>query len=145
MSVSFPESPELQAAAVLTNLDREGAHRVLPAQSSPRELKILRICARGNYLVTWHRVDNRITVEQQQPFSYLRLINFLHFKGGYGQPYLAHTMWAVVVDFVGVSIIFWVVSGVYIWARRPNRRLLGAFFLAAGIVLFVTLVLALCR
>jgi len=74
----------------------------------------------------------------------MRLINFLHFKGGYGQPYPAHILWAVMVDVVAVSIIFWVVSGVYIWARRPTKRLLGGLMLIGGIVLFVALVSAFC-
>lgn len=143
-SDSFPENLDQQAAAILAHLHLEGAHRILAAQSNPRQLKIFRMCARGNFIVTWNRLEKSIVVQQQQPFSYLRLITFLHFKGGYGQPYLAHILWAVVVDLVALSIAFWVVSGVYIWARRPTRRLLGGVVLAAGIALFITLVFALC-
>ena len=137
-SDSFPENLDQQAAAILVHLDLEGAHRVLPAQSNERQLKIFRMCARGNYIITWNRVEKSIVVQQQQPFSYIRLINFLHFKGGYSQPYLAHKLWAVVVDLVALSIVFWVVSGVYIWARRPTKRLLGGIFLLGGCVLSVS-------
>jgi len=123
---SFPKIAKEQAAAMLQHLELEGAHRVLPAQSNARQLEILRIRGGGNYVVTWHRLDKKIVVQQQQPFSYIRLVNFLHFKAGYGQPYPAHIVWAVVVDVVALSIAFWALSGIYIWARRPKKRLLGA-------------------
>jgi hypothetical protein len=140
---SFPENLDQQAAAILAYVDLDGAHRVLLGQSNDRQLKVFRMCALGNYIVTWNRVKKNIVVQQQKPFSYMRLVNFLHFKGGYGQPYPAHILWAVIVDVVAVSIAFWVVSGVYIWARRPTRRLLGGVFLVGGMVCFVALVLAL--
>jgi hypothetical protein len=141
---SFPKVPVEQAAAILKHLELEGAHRVMPAQSNARQLKVLRICGRGNYVITWHRPKKTIVVQQQQPFSYIRLVNFLHFKAGYGQSYPAHVVWAAVVDIVTLSIAFWVVSGVYIWARRPKKRLLGGVCVVGGSVLFIALVLALC-
>jgi hypothetical protein len=140
---SFPEKQDEQAAAILAHLDLDGAHRVMVAQSNARQLKVLRMCAIGNYVVTWNRPDKKITLQQQQPFSYLRFINYLHFKGGYGQKYPAHMLWAVVVDVVAVSMTFWVVSGIYIWVRRPTKRLLGGLFFLGGSVLFIALVLAL--
>jgi hypothetical protein len=116
----------------------------MPAQSNARQLKVLRICGRGNYVITWHRPKKTIVVQQQQPFSYIRLVNFLHFKAGYGQSYPEHVVWAAVVDVVALSIAFWVVSGVYIWARRPKKHLLGGVCVVGGSVLFIALVLALC-
>jgi hypothetical protein len=50
----------------------------------------------------------------------------------------------VVVDGVTLSIWLWVVSGIYIWARRPRRRLLGGVLLIGGMLLFVGLVVLLC-
>lgn len=144
-SDSLPKTLDEQAAAVLAHVNLEGAHRILPGQSNARQLTVFRMCARGNYIVTWNRLDEVIVVRQQKPFSYMRLINSLHFKAGYGQPYPAHVLWGVVVDLVAASIAFWVVSGIYIWARRPAKRLLGGVFLVAGIAVFAALVLALCR
>jgi hypothetical protein len=141
---SFPKNVDEQAAAILALLDLEGAHRVLAGQSNARQLKIARVCARGNYTITWDRAEQRIVVQQQQPFSFMRLVNFLHFKAGYGQPYLPNVLWAVIVDSVALSIVFWVVSGVYIWARRPTKRWLGGGVAVGGIVLFICLVLAFC-
>ena len=38
-----------------------------------------------------------------------------------------------------------VVSGIYLWVRRPTKRLLGGAFLLGGTLLFAALVLAFCR
>lgn len=86
-----------------------------------------------------------IVVQQQRPFSFFRLVNYLHFRGGYAQPYFVTIAWAVVVDCVAVSMLLWVVSGVYIWARRPGKRLLGGVCLVGGGLLFTGLVILLCR
>lgn len=141
---SFPQEWAEQAAIILNQLELDGAHRVMPAQSNDKQLKILRICGSGNYIVTWNRTNNEVVVQQQKPFSWLRLVNFLHFKGGYGQPYPAHLIWAVLVDAVALSMAFWVASGIYIWARRPKKRLLGGVCVFGGSVLFIALVLAFC-
>ena len=128
---SFPENLDEQARAILAYLNLEGANRVMPAQSNARQLKIFRMCAQGNYIITWNRIKKKIVVQQQKPFSFLRLVNFLHFKGGYGQPYPAHVLWAVIVDLVAVSIAFWVVSGIYIWrAGQHNAFSVVSFWLA---------------
>jgi len=44
-----------------------------------------------------------------------------------------------------VSTILWVLSGVYLWVRRPKQRIAGGVCLGCGCVLFVVLVILLCR
>jgi hypothetical protein len=46
----------------------------------------------------------KILVEQQQPSSLIRRVHYLHFRGGYGQPYPAMILWAIVVDAVAASL-----------------------------------------
>jgi hypothetical protein len=41
--------------------------------------------------------------------------------------------------------MIWVISGIYLWARRPRKRLLGGLCMAAGCLLFGVLVVLLCR
>lgn len=140
----FPHAPAEQARAILQRLDLAGAH-VIQGQPNQDQMTILRICGRGHYRVTWRRQRSVITIEQQQPFSYYRLMHFLHFRGGYGQPYFAHIVWAVVVDLVVISILIWVISGIYLWLRRSRKVVLGWSCLLAGILLFVALAIILCR
>ncbi|MHC4179546.1 MAG: hypothetical protein ACYSWU_18700 [Planctomycetota bacterium] len=140
---SFPQEQADQAKAILRLADLEGPHRILP-RAPAHQMIVFRICGTGNYRITWHRSQSLIIVEKQQPFSFFRLVHYLHFRGGYAQPYFALIAWAVVVDLVVLSILLWVVSGLYIWARRPGKRLPGGICAIAGSLLFVGLVVLLC-
>jgi hypothetical protein len=140
---TFPVSPEDQARAILREVDLQGPHRI-QGKRTPQQLLIFRFCGRGNYRITWQRQQAKILVEQQQPFSALRLVHYLHFRGGYGQPYPTMILWAIIVDAVAISMWLWVITGIYLWARRPKKRKLGTVCLVAGCLLFAGLVLMLC-
>ncbi len=139
----FPRSPAEQAKAILKLLGLEGPHRI-QGRPTPDRLVVFRISGAGHYRVTWNRPEKQLVVERQQPFSSVRLIHFLHFVHGYGQPYWTHRLWGATVDAVAVAIWFWVLSGIYIWARRPKKRLLGGVLLVAGLLAFATLTAGLC-
>jgi hypothetical protein len=139
---AFPSVSSEQAQAILQQLKLEGPHFILP-QSPAGTMVIMRSCATGPYRITWRRGQSSLVVEKQQTSAF-RLLNSLHYQHGYGQSYFAQTAWAVIVDAVSVSMAVWVVSGVYLWARRPSKRLLGGICAAAGTLLFVGLVILLC-
>ncbi|HEC03785.1 MAG TPA: hypothetical protein ENI81_09640 [Phycisphaerales bacterium] len=139
----FPHEPAQQAGAIVKLLDLDGPHRVL-GRPNADQMVINRICATGNYRITWRKPNSLLVVEKQKSFSLYRLIHFLHFRGGYGQPYFAHIAWAVIVDAVAVSMWLWVVSGVYLWWRRARKPLPGAVCLAAGLLSFAALVILFC-
>ena len=86
-----------------------------------------------------------VIVEKQKSFSFYRLIHFLHFRGGYTQPYFVNIAWAVIVDAVAISMWLWAFSGVYLWWRRSRRILLGWACLIVGVLSFLGLVLLFCR
>lgn len=131
-----------QARALLEYLGLEGAHNI-QGEVNAGQMTVFRISGTGNYRITWKRDEGKVVVEKQQPFSWYRLMHFLHFRCGYGQPYAAYILWAVIVDAVAISTAVWCVTGIYIWARRP-RRLLGTICVVAGSLLFMGLVIALC-
>jgi hypothetical protein len=141
---TFPQAPEEQVGAILKHLNLQGPHQMLGTPDAD-QLTMYRFCGTGHYRITWHRKQSRLVVEKQRPFTFYSLVNYLHFQHGYGQPYLAHLVWAVVVDLIAVSTLIWLISGVWIWARRPRKRLLGGMCLAAGSLLFAGLVVLLCR
>ncbi|MCH8119009.1 MAG: hypothetical protein IIC00_04685 [Planctomycetes bacterium] len=140
---AFPRVPAEQARAILQLLDLDGAHRI-QGQPNASQMIILRICGGGNYRVTWRRHRSLVIVEKQQPFSFYRLVHFLHFRGGYAQPYFAHITWAVLVDAVAISMWLWVLTGIYLWYRRSRKLLLGCVCMVAGLLLFVGLTILLC-
>ena len=129
---------------MLKHLGLEGPHQFMGTPSD-QQMTILRMSGAGHYRIVWRAATSQLVVERQQPFSFYSLCNALHFQHGYGQPYVVHLTWAVVVDAVTLSTVLWVISGIYLWARRPSKRRLGALCLAAGTVLFAALTILLCR
>ena len=138
----FPREPAEQAKAIIRHLDLDGPHRIL-GKPNPNQMIIIRPSGSGNYRVVWRRKQARLTVEQQ-PFSAYRLLHSLHFRGGYRQKFFPHITWAVIVDAVAISMILWVISGFYIWLRRPRQRGAGTICALAGSLLFVVLVVLFC-
>jgi len=138
----FPRTPAEQAQAILLHLDLDGAHHV-QGQPNANQMIIIRPSGTGNYRITWRPQQQRLVVDRQ-PFSAFRLLHALHFRGGYIQKRWPNLVWAVIVDAVAISMWLWVLSGVYLWLRRPRRRPVGGACLAAGVVLFVTLVILFC-
>jgi hypothetical protein len=141
---AFPQDPEEQVKAILAHLDLEGPH-VMVGDPAAASMSFYRLCGTGHYRITWNRTSSRLVVEKQQPFSFYSFFNFLHFQHGYTQPYFVQWTWAVLVDVVSISTVVWVVSGIYLWARRPRTRLAGGLCMSAGILLFIGLAILLCR
>jgi len=140
---TFPRTPEEQAEAILRYADLEGPHFIVD-QPTAQEMIINRASGGGDYRITWRGLRSLIIVEKQQPFSSYRLLHFLHFRHGYGQPYFVQIAWAVLVDAVTISMWLWVLTGLYIWLRRPRQRIAGGLCVAGGSVLFIVLVVILC-
>lgn len=141
---TFPKVPEEQAVVLLRHLGLEGPHNIMGAPTA-NQLAIWRVCVTGNYRITWQRQNSRLLVEQQQPASFYSFVNNLHFMRGYPHPYLAMRVWAVIVDIVTVSTLVWVISGIWLWARKPRERRLGTLCLASGCLLFAALAVLLSR
>ncbi len=139
---AFPHDPDEQADTILKHLDLAGPRRI--TQNDAGQMMIYRMCATGNYRVTWQRTAGHLIVERQLPFSIHTFVNALHFQHRYDQPYLACQVWAVIVDATAISTAIWVISGVYLWARRPHRGW-GGLCLAAGTALFAVLAVFLSR
>ena len=140
----FPLEPKAQAAYLVELVGLEGAHRV-QGKPNANQLTVLRISGGGHYRIVWNKRQHKLFVARQEPFSAIRLAHFLHFRAGYGQPLASFRIWAAVVDIVVVSILLWVVSGIYLWARMPKTRFSGGVCLLAGCVLFAALVATLVQ
>lgn len=139
----FPQTPAEQAVAILRHLDLEGPHTIYGTPDA-NQLVMIRMCATGHYRVSWFPPRSCVVVDRFQPTSFFAVINAFHFQSGY-RPYFAHAAWAVIVDVTTTSTILWLITGIYLWARRPRQRLLGGLCLIAGTVLFAILAALLCR
>jgi len=139
----FTRDPTERAAAILRLVDLEGPHHVMGPPNDQR-MVINRVSGAGNYRVTWYPRRSLIVVQRQLPFSFYRLLHFLHFRHGYDQRHLPTLIWGVIVDVVTISMWLWVLTGLYIWFKVPRRRLLGSLCVIGGSVLFIVLVVLLC-
>lgn len=140
----FPHEQPAQAKELLQFLELDGMHR-LDRRSNAQRLIIFRLSGGGNYRISWTRANGALVVERQRPFRLRFLLNFLHFRHGYGQPYFANIAWAVMVDCVTISMWLWVISGIYLWAKMPRKRWAGVACLGGGLLLFIGLALLMCR
>ena len=139
----FPQTPAEQAVLILRHVDLDGPHTIMGTPDA-NQLVLIRLCATGHYRVSWFPRRSRVVVDRFQPASFYSVVNAFHFQHSY-RPYFAHWAWAFIVDATTTSTILWVISGIYLWARRPRRRLLGGLCLIAGTVLFAILAVLLCR
>jgi uncharacterized iron-regulated membrane protein len=87
-------------------------------------------------------IDQGRLVGMEPPFNAPHFFIGMHERGGFGPSWLTK-VWGGIVDLVGLSVLTWVVSGVYIWWKTRQRRLAGGLVLAAGVVCFAILVAAL--
>ena len=141
----FPPDSENQAQRILQHLALDGAHSVVVDE--PGQLIIHRNSATGFYRIIWQREQSRLIVQKQQPVTFYSFVNALHFQHGYFKPRLVNMpwlIWGIVVDAVTISTVLWVITGIYIWARRPRKRLAGGLCLIAGSLLFAVLAILMC-
>ncbi len=85
------------------------------------------------------RGPGRIVAEDQA----VRLDHFLvgvHERAGFRQSPWMTKAWGVVVDVVGLAVMTWTISGLYVWWKTHRRHVGGGLVLAAGIICFVALV-----
>lgn len=137
---TFPEVPAEQALNILNHLDLEGLHRVV-GKPTPERMVILRIGPGSGTRILWDKKENLITLEKQ-PFAIWRFFNYLHFRAGYRQPYLAFDVWGLMVDLVVLSMFLWVISGIYMTVVRPGKKRWFYICLIGGSILFSVLVVA---
>ena len=132
--------PSVMALELLRHLDMEGAHRA-NLRKSDGKLVILRIDPVATGRIIYGPQDGSLVVERRK-FSIRAMLSGLHFRASYRHSYLADDAWAVCVDLVVVALIFWVVSGLWIWWEHKGTRRLGMILTAGGLAVFIFFVFA---
>lgn len=126
--------PRMIGAQVLADLGLAGSFNVQGTASQPK-LVINRNAAFSAHRVTYFRTEQRVSIEKQV-FTAPVFLNRAHFRSGYGQPFLASNIWAVVVDLAVIGMLFWVASGLWMWWEIKPARWSGAAFALVGCGLF---------
>ncbi len=63
-----------------------------------------------------------------------RLLARLHMLHGYGQSDAARLAWIVFADLTAALLIFWALSGLFMWTQMKRLRKIGAFVTLGGFV-----------
>ena len=103
------------------------------------DMTIVRISATGRSQVVWHPRSRTIDV-LQEPFAACTWLRNLHFKAGYSDQTRAwwpNLIWSVMVDMTMVALVFWCLSGFWMWFRRKRHRLLSGIGLLVGVGVFL--------
>jgi len=136
----FPDDADLRTMArqILASLDLDGAHGVTRRKDGA-------IAITRNDLLTPRRLvytpaDRRLVIEKM-PHRANALLERFHRRRGYATGYALDTVWAVSVDLVIVAMVFWVLSGLWMWWEMKVTRRAGALAVAGGVGLFALFLL----
>jgi hypothetical protein len=118
---------------LLTSLELDGAHAV--NRRPDGTLVITRHDLITPRRVTYAPATQKIVIEKTEPRAHALLERF-HRRRGYDTGYALDTAWAVSVDVVIVALVFWALSGLWLWWEMKATRVLGALGLLGGLAVF---------
>jgi hypothetical protein len=131
----FPEqaAPRVMAQQILASMDLDGAHTVTRRNDGT-------LVVNRNDLVTPRRItytpaDRRLVIERM-PVRANAFLERFHRRRGYATGYTLDTAWAVSVDLVIVAMLFWVLSGLWMWWEMRVTRKFGLLALLGGAGMF---------
>ena len=84
--------------------------------------------------------DRKVVVDRME-LETSGFLNRFHRRRGYQQPYAADIAMAVSVDAVIIAMVFWALSGLWMWWEMRATRLWGVACAAAGMGIFILFVL----
>jgi hypothetical protein len=135
----FSEGVPARAMAeqILRDLGLEGRFTA-NARKAEGTLVITRAGAIRPRRITYWPGSGRLVVERQA-FRAEPFLEGLHRRRGYDSGYAADGLWAVSVDLSIAAIVFWAVSGVWVWWEVRAARRAGLVLGLIGLALFVVL------
>jgi hypothetical protein len=136
-SRTFPidSTPQQIGQDILRDLGLEGTHRVSGGKDG-KPLVIDRQHALAPRRITWDGKTRKLVIERQE-FRSATFLERMHRRRGYQQPYALEDTWALSVDVAVVAMVFWSLSGLWLWWELRPTRFWGTLCGAAGLILFV--------
>jgi len=134
---TFPPGakPREMARRILRHLGLDGTHYVQRAPETGH-LTIYRESPLVTRRITYTPADRRLVVEKAA-FRTPSFLEELHRRRGFEHDYPLEDAWGFIVDIVIAGIVFWVLSGVWMWLQLAGTRRLGLLFAGCGLALFV--------
>ena len=88
-----------------------------------------------NYDLRSGELSQRRPADPSSPFSLRSFLLRLHTSHGYPDKVGSRMFWAIIVDLMAALMVFWGLSGLFMWWQmRPTRRI-GIFAVTAGLIL----------
>jgi len=133
---SFPTNMTLEEIGlqVLQDLGLDGTHSVSGGRNG-RPLVINRQNALSTRRVTLDATAQKVLIQREE-FRAATFLDRLHRRRGYNHPYALEDTWGFSVDVAVVIMVFWSLSGVWLWWEIKAVRLWGSLALGAGLGLF---------
>jgi hypothetical protein len=119
---------------ILLDLGLDGAHYVSGGRNG-KPVIITRQHGINAQPITFDPSAHKISVAREE-FRALTFLERMHRRRGYSQPYVSDDAWGLTVDVAVVAMVFWSLSGIWLWWELKSTRYWGAFFLLAGLSLF---------
>ena len=131
-----PDTPAREMAEhILRDFDLEGAFGVQgPARDGV--LTINRQDLVTPRRIRYNRAAGRLTIERAD-FHTTTFLNRFHHRRGYQPPFVADKLFAATVDAVIVAMVFWALSGLWMWWEMRATRTWGAVCGLAWLGLFL--------
>ena len=126
---------EVIAQRILNDLSMDGTHSV-SGGSNGRPLVIQRQHAMPQRRLTFDASKCKITIEREE-FRASTVLERLHRRRGYNQPYALEDTWGFTVDVAVVTMAFWSLSGIWLAWELKTTRVWGALSFVIGLGLFV--------
>ena len=140
-NVFAPGTPPREIARqILLDLDLDGAFGIQGPAPDGR-LTINRQGMLSPRRITFTPQDRRVVVERLE-LETSGFLNRFHRRRGYQQPYAADLAMAISVDAVIVAMVFWALSGLWMWWEMRATRWWGLACAATGIGIFTFFVFA---
>jgi len=138
----FPENPELRTIAqqILTSVGLDGAHGV--SRRKDGAIVINRNDLLTPRRLTYSPANQTLVIEKMQRRTNAFLERF-HRRRGYATGYRLDTVWAISVDLVIIAMMFWVLSGLWMWWELKVTRRLGLSAILGGLGMFALYLLTL--
>ena len=139
---SFPENAELRLISqqILSSVGLDGFHAVTHRKDGA--IVINRNDLLAPRRLTYSPADRHLLIEKM-PHRPNAFLERFHRRRGYATGYRLDTAWAVSVDLVIMAMVFWVISGLWMWWEMPATRRLGLSALLGGAGLFAVYLLLL--
>jgi hypothetical protein len=133
---SFPTNMarEQIGLQVLQDLGLDGTHSVSGGRNG-QPLVINRQHSLVTRRVTFDPAARKVAIQREE-FRSPTFLERMHRRRGYNHPYALEDTWGFSVDVAVVIMVFWSLSGVWLWWEIKSVRVWGAVALVSGLGLF---------